>query len=99
MMIWDASSHERLFLFRKHTDYVHDVAYSPDGERLVSGSWDGTIIIWDTKTGLMLHKSNSHGAEVMSLAWSADGQMIAVGTRDNTVTNHKRVRPDKCTSL
>ena len=30
-----------------HTKFVHSVAYSPDGSRLASGSFDHTIKIWD----------------------------------------------------
>ncbi|KAG2117466.1 hypothetical protein DEU56DRAFT_748096 [Suillus clintonianus] len=33
--------------FRGHTDSVRSVAISPDGKRIVSGSWDKTIRVWD----------------------------------------------------
>ncbi len=33
---------------RGHADYVHAVAWSPDGTRLVSGSGDSTVPIWDS---------------------------------------------------
>ena len=29
-------------------DYVYDVAFSPDGTRLVSGSGDFTVRVWDS---------------------------------------------------
>ncbi|KIJ52093.1 hypothetical protein M422DRAFT_147187, partial [Sphaerobolus stellatus SS14] len=36
-----------------HTSYVISVAFSPDGQRIVSGSYDKTIRIWDAQTGCL----------------------------------------------
>jgi hypothetical protein len=36
-----------------HTDFVQEVAYSPDGTLLASASSDGTAQIWDTATGTL----------------------------------------------
>ena len=30
-----------------HSDWVMSVAFSPDGAKIVSGSYDGTIKVWD----------------------------------------------------
>jgi WD40 repeat protein len=32
-------------------DSVNSVAYSPDGQYIISGSYDDTIRIWDAETG------------------------------------------------
>ena len=34
-----------------HTRSVRSVAFSPDGKRGVSGSWDNLVKIWDAATG------------------------------------------------
>ena len=34
-----------------HSDLVFTVAFSPDGTRVFSGSWDGTMIVWDVPQG------------------------------------------------
>lgn len=34
-----------------HLLSVRTVQFSPDGQTVASGSWDGTIRLWDTKTG------------------------------------------------
>ena len=31
------------------------VAFSPDGSKVVSGSWDKTVKIWNVETGDVLH--------------------------------------------
>jgi WD40 repeat protein len=40
-----------LYIYRGHTNYVFGVAWSPDGERIASASFDGTVQVWDAMTG------------------------------------------------
>jgi WD40 repeat protein len=33
-----------------HTNWVRSVAFSPDGTRIASGSYDQTVRVWDATT-------------------------------------------------
>ena len=45
------------------------VAFSPDGQRLVSGSLDQTVRLWDARTGQQLR--NSRGTVTARTAWTS----------------------------
>ncbi|KAK3354053.1 HET-R [Lasiosphaeria hispida] len=68
-----------------HGRSVQSVAFSPDGQRLASGSDDETIKIWDTASGRCLETLKGHGRSVESVTFSPDGQRLASGSYDKTI--------------
>ncbi|MCB0630630.1 MAG: caspase family protein [Lewinella sp.] len=70
-----ASSGTLLQTFSGHKAKVSDVAFSPDGQLILTGSADGTAILWDS-TGNALQEFTNNGGEVITIAFSSDGQSI-----------------------
>jgi len=68
-----------------HRYSVQSVAFSPDGQRLASGSYDKTIKIWDPASRQCLQTLEGHRHLVQSVAFSPDGQRLASGSNDDTI--------------
>jgi dipeptidyl aminopeptidase/acylaminoacyl peptidase len=60
------------------------VAFSPDGTRIVTGSWDKTARVWDARTGAPQLELEGHAAGVSSVAFSPDGTCIVTTSWDQT---------------
>jgi WD40 repeat protein len=64
---------------------VNCIAFSRDGRRIVSGSYDKTVRVWDAATGSEVLKLRGHTYNIVSVAFSPDGSRIASGSLDRTV--------------
>ncbi|KAH7410673.1 vegetative incompatibility protein HET-E-1 [Cadophora sp. MPI-SDFR-AT-0126] len=67
-----------------HSDVVSSVAFSRDGQRVVSGSGDKTVRLWNTATSALQQTLEGHSARVSSVAFSRDGQRVVSGSWDKT---------------
>jgi WD40 repeat protein/serine/threonine protein kinase len=68
--------------FRGHTGPVWCVAFSADGQRLVTGGQDATARVWDAEKGRELLALRGHTCPVRGVAFSPDGQRIVTGAGD-----------------
>ncbi len=64
-----------------HSEIVNSIAFSPDGQRLVSGSDDATLKLWDV-TGkrhlsTLSHITDRARSQIKAVSFSSDGQKIA----------------------
>lgn len=68
-----------------HKDWVHAVAFSPDGQTLASGGYDKTIRLWNVATGAARRVLVGHGRSINSVAYSPDGRWVVSADDDATV--------------
>jgi eukaryotic-like serine/threonine-protein kinase len=85
LQVWDADTGKEIFTWDKEPAEVCSVAFSPDGQRLVSGCGDGTVKVRDAVTGKELLSFQGPPAGVTCFAYSADGTRLAGGSGDFNV--------------
>lgn len=68
-----------------HTEAVLNVAFSPDGRKLASGSGDTTVRMWDLNTECPEFTCTGHRGWVLYVAFSPDGKTLASAGMDNCI--------------
>jgi WD40 repeat protein len=60
-------------------------AWSPDGRRIVSASYDQSLRLWDAESGACLRTFAGHTNGVSACAWSPDGRRIVSASYDRSL--------------
>jgi WD40 repeat protein/energy-coupling factor transporter ATP-binding protein EcfA2 len=68
-----------------HTDWVTDVAFSPDGTKLATTSLDNTVRVWDSQSGQVLLTLEDHSRGVNTVAFSPDSARLATAGDDGFI--------------
>ena len=72
-------------VLKGHELPVEDMAFSRDGQLLVSAGDDGTVRVWNVGKGEVQAVCIGHQAMVLAVAISPDGQTIASASVDGSV--------------
>ncbi len=68
-----------------HRQAISAVAFTPDGERIISASHDWTIKIWDFERGTELNTLYGHADRVSAIVVTPDGGSAISGSHDMTI--------------
>ncbi len=60
------------------------IAFSPDGQQLLTFQTDSRVRVWEAQTGKLRYRTDGHTERITAIAFSPDGRQFATGSRDNT---------------
>ncbi len=89
--VWDATTGQQAIALQGHTNTVDSVRFLPDGQQLLSASWDGTIRLWDLETGGEARRYNipyaagSAPPRVYMIDLLPNGQQFVSGSQDGVI--------------
>ena len=80
--LWDTRSGNQTGKTLSHDHVVDNVAFSGDGKRMVTGSWDKTARVWMAATGEPLTPPLPHSAGVSAVGFTSNDTMVCTGSWD-----------------
>jgi WD40 repeat protein len=78
VVVWDVVKREQFCTLRGHRERILDLAFSPDGEWLATGSLDYSARIWDVRTGQHVATLPVASSPANRVQWSPTGDRLAV---------------------
>jgi WD40 repeat protein len=80
--LWDARTGHELCALTGHRSAIFGMAFSADGERVVTASADGSTKVWDAKKGRELFALPQTTSPLTSVAFSLDGRRLATAAAE-----------------
>src|SRR5205814_1158157 len=86
LWLFDLKTGREIQRFQGHLGSVKAVTFSPDGQRLLSGSDDKSMRLWDVESGKQVSQFQTPGMTTVSgVAFSRDGKKAVSGSYDSIV--------------
>jgi WD40 repeat protein len=83
--VWNARNGRRLVELNGHSDSILDIAFSRDGNQIVTAAADATGRVWEGLNGGTLLQLRGHAGAVYDASFSPDGNRVLTAGADGTV--------------
>ncbi|XP_030635954.1 PWP2 small subunit processome component [Chanos chanos] len=85
LLVWEWQSESYVFKQQGHFNNMASLAYSPDGQYLVTGGDDGKVKVWNTNSGLCFVTFTEHTSSITSVTFTSSGFVVVSASLDGTV--------------
>uniref|UniRef100_A0A8C5C7W9 Small-subunit processome Utp12 domain-containing protein n=1 Tax=Gadus morhua TaxID=8049 RepID=A0A8C5C7W9_GADMO len=85
LLVWEWQSESYVFKQQGHFNNMASLAYSPDGQYIVTGGDDGKVKVWNTNSGLCFVTFTEHTSSITHVTFTSSGFVIVSASLDGTV--------------
>ena len=87
--VWDLETQQSvindLATYSDNQILVSRVAVSPDGQHIVTASFDASMTLWDSESFAQTARFVGHEGSILALTFTPDSQFIVTGAADKTI--------------
>eukprot|EP00755_Sulcionema_specki_P006743 Sspe_Gene.36275::Locus_17552_Transcript_1_1_Confidence_1.000_Length_1920::g.36275::m.36275 len=76
VVIWDLVQKRQRLIFSQHETSVLCVGFSPDSQRVISGSRDGGLYLWSAVDGSVIHRLEGHPSGIRTCSFNDTGEYV-----------------------
>nr|CAD7407640.1 unnamed protein product [Timema cristinae] len=92
LLVWEWQSETYVMKQQGHFNNMNALAYSPDGQFVVTGGEDGKVKIWNTSSGFCFVTFDKHTSGVSAVQFSRNGKFVMSASLDGTVRAYDMTR-------
>lgn len=92
LLVWEWQSEQYIMKQQGHSNVMSSLAYSSDGNFLVTGSYDGKIKVWNVSNGFCTLTFTEHTSGVTAVDFSRNKKFFVSASLDGTVRAFDMVR-------
>lgn len=92
LLVWEWQSETYAMKQQGHSSNMKCLAYSPDGQFIVSGGEDGKVKLWNTTNGFCTVTFGDHSCAITNVLFSNNRKFLVSGSLDGTARAYDLLR-------
>lgn len=85
LLVWEWQSESYILKQQGHLDSMNALAYSPDGQKIITAADDGKIKVWDVNSGFCIVTFTEHTSAVTACQFAKRGSVLFTSSLDGSV--------------
>ncbi|KAI8933362.1 hypothetical protein NX059_009981 [Plenodomus lindquistii] len=85
LLVWEWQSESYVLKQQGHFDSMNTIAYSPEGQRIITAADDGKIKVWDVNSGFCVVTFTEHMGGVSACEFAKRGNVLFTASLDGSI--------------